>query len=397
MWPFRSRAVEERSTLSVADPAVAMLLGFGDATGFPVISEQAALNLSAVWRAVSLISGTIASLPLRTLQDDPQGARQRVPSFLDNPAGPGRMTPYEWKELVFAHLLLRGNSYLQHLRNGAGAMTGLWPIHPASVEVAADAGAVGGKRFTVALDNGKQREFDGADMSHIYGLSLDGLVGLSPITVARTSLGTGLAGDKAAAKMFQNGAMVSGLVTPDDDLDSDEALQIKRDLTAKMSGPDKAGDIAVVNRRLKFQQWSLSAEDAQFLQSRAFQIEEVARWFGLPPHLLAQTDKQTSWGTGVAEQNRGLARYTLTPWTTRMEQRLTRVLPTTKLAEFDYTAFVKPSPEVEIPLLIQQVNGGLLTVNEARRVRNLPPVDGGDVLRSPQAAPPAGAQDGGPA
>ncbi|AQT79192.1 hypothetical protein B1R94_07805 [Mycolicibacterium litorale] len=151
-------------------------------------------------------------------------------------------------------------------------------------------------------------------------------------------------------------------------------------MKAKMAGVDNAGDIAVINRKLKFDKWSMSAEDAQFLQSRAFQIEEIARWFGLMPIHLGQTEKQTSWGTGVAEQNRGLARYNLEGWTTRLQERLTRLLTGSKKCEFDYTAFLQPDPEKEIELLISQVDAGLLTLNEARKIRNQPPVPGGDVL-----------------
>jgi HK97 family phage portal protein len=122
------------------------------------------------------------------------------------------------------------------------------------------------------------------------------------------------------------------------------------------------------------------------MASRSFNIDEIGRWYGVPPHLLGLTEKATSWGQGIAEQNRGLARYTLTPWTTRIEQRLSRLIAGRKLVEFDYTAFVAPSPEDEIALLLNQVNGGLITVNEARRIRNMPAVEGGDVLRIPAGA-----------
>jgi HK97 family phage portal protein len=176
--------------------------------------------------------------------------------------------------------------------------------------------------------------------------------------------------------------MVSGIVTPEEDLTAEEATTIKNDLRQRIQGTNNAGDIAVINRKLRFDKWSMSAEDAQFLQSREFQVEEVARWFGLQPMHLGQTDKQTSWGTGVQEQNRGLARYVLEPWTTRIQERLSRLLTGNKKAEFDYTAFVQPDPETEIELLIKQVEAKLLTVNEARKIRNLPPLPGGDEIAS---------------
>jgi HK97 family phage portal protein len=185
--------------------------------------------------------------------------------------------------------------------------------------------------------------------------------------------------------MFANGALVSGLVTPEDDLTEDEAKAIKDNLRRKMQGESNAGDIAVINRKLKFTPWSMNATDAQWLESRAFQVEEVARWFGVPPHLLAQTEKQTSWGQGVSEQNRGLARYCLQPWTTRIEEVLSRLLPAGRKTEFDYAAFVKPSLKEEVDLLIAQVQAGLLTVDEARAIRNMPPLtDAQKAERQPQ-------------
>src|SRR4051812_32608103 len=116
----RPEPVEERSyyTQSIADPAVAMLLGFQTDNIGPSVSDITAMTLSAIWRAVSIISGTIASLPLRTLLEDVDGSRTRVPGLLDNPAGSNAMTPFEWKELVLIHLLLRGNAFLQHAYNG---------------------------------------------------------------------------------------------------------------------------------------------------------------------------------------------------------------------------------------------------------------------------------------
>lgn len=327
---------------------------------------------------MSLIAGTIASLPMRTIETNKDGHTERARSFLDTPGGPKGPTPFEWKEQVLVHLLLHGNAYCAHLYGGAGQIVGLLPVHPLAVTV--DMQPDGSKLFTVSLADGTRRVFTSAQLTHIPALSTDGVTGLSPIAVARNVFGTSLAGDRAAARMFSNGAMVSGIVTPEEDLTAEEATTIKNDLRQRVQGGANAGDIAVINRKLKFDKWSMSAEDAQFLQSRAFQVEEIARFYGVPPHLLMQTEKQTSWGTGVQEQNRGLARYTLEPWTTRIQERLSRLLTGGKKCEFDYSAFVQPDPETEFSLLIEQVEAGLLTINEARKIRNLPPLPGGDAI-----------------
>ena len=345
------------------------------------------MSLSALYRAVSLVSGSLGALPLRTLETARDDTRKRVGSWLDDP-GFGYLTPFEWKELCAVHLLLHGNAFGQHMYNGAGALAGMNWIHPLAVTVEADAERVGGRRFDVRLDDHTVKQFDALTMTHVHGISLDGLTGVSPITIARLSLSTAIAGDKAAQRMQTNGAMIAGLVTPEpgEDLTPEEAREVKTTVRNAVTGVENAGDVAVINRALKFQPWQLSAVDAQFLQSRLFSIDEIGRWYGVPPHLLGLTEKSTSWGQGIAEQNRGLARYTLDPWTKRIEQRMSRLLTGRKHAEFDFSAFIAPAPEDEIRLLLEQVNGGLITPNEARRIRNLPRIEGGDKLRIPAGA-----------
>lgn len=400
MWPFTSRAgalsppsQEQRSTyVSIADPAVAAYFGAlpGSFSGVAV-TETSALTLSAVYRACSVVGGTIGTLPLRTIRTLPDGTKEQVPSFLDTPAGPGleALTSLEWQEEILWHMLLHGNTFLYHRYNAGGALAGLEPIHPLSVSVEWDPERPGFKIYKVNLVDGSLIECDERQLTQIMGPTLDGLRGLSVVGVARNSIGTGLAGDQTAARMFASGALLSGIITPEEDLEPDEAVAIADDLRQNAFGVDNAGGVPVINRKLKFSPMTMTAEDAQFLESRAFSIEEVARWFGVPPHLLMQTDKQTSWGTGVEEQNLGLRQYTLLRWTTAIEQRLSRLIPRTQHVEFDFTHLERPSPSAESDLLIKQVNAGLITPNEARLRLNLPPVPGGDQLRIPTFAMPA--------
>jgi HK97 family phage portal protein len=396
VWPFKRQERVEPHNAVPADPfSVSFLRALGIGGGVPeVVTPASAMSVSAVFRAVSLVSGTLATLPLRTLQPGRDGMQKRVASFLDSP-GLDVHTPFEWKEFATVCLLLHGNAYAQHVYNRNGALAGLNLLQPTAVKVDAAPDRPGGRLFTVTLDGGDKIELDATQLTHIMGVSLDGIQGVSLLTLARLGFTAAQAGERAAHQMFTSGAMVAGLVTPEDeDLDEDEAKVVKETVNAAMTGPSNAGAIAVINRRLKFQPWMLSAADAQFLQSRTFNVEEIGRWFGVPPHLLGQTEKSTSWGTGIEEQNRGLARYTLQPWTTRLEQRLSRLIPGQRKVEFDFAQLLAPSPEDEIRLLLEQLNGGLMTPNEVRRVRNLPPLDGGDKLRLPAGvldpnAPPA--------
>lgn len=387
--PTASNDAVERRGVALSDPAAYEVLVGYPSLGGPTVSEQTAITLSAVFRAVSIVAGALGSLPLRTIQEEKDGTTTRSASVLDNP-GLGIWTSMEWKELVGVYLLLHGAAPLLRVRGGGGQLVGYRPLHPRMVAVEEDLDRLGGRKFTVTLEDGTTRVMDAEDITYIPGLSLDGVRGVSVITAARLGFSTAMAGDKAAQRSFTNGALIAGMVTPEEDLEEDEAKVVKDTINRKVLGAENAGDIPVINRKLKFTPWTLSAVDAQFLESRTFAIDEIGRWFGIPPHLLGLTEKSTSWGQGIESQNRGLARYTLTPWTTRIEQRLSVDIPQGKRAEFDYTAFVAPSPEDEIGLLIDQVNAGLLTLNEARRIRNLPPLDtpAADLPRTPAGAVP---------
>lgn len=385
--------VETRAeSFSIGDPALAEFLGLqGQSLAGVDVTEKTSLGLTAVWRAVALISGTIAGLPLRSLRTLEDGSRERVSSFLDTPHGPDGMTQFEWVEQVLVHLLIHGNAYLQHVYNAAGALVALHPIVPTAVTVkpvktVEELARFGDfrKYFTVALADGTERDLTPAELTHIPAMSNDGLRGMSPIEWHRQALGTGIAGDQAAARLFGSGLLLGGLVSGDEGLSQDDAAEALAQLKSKMAGSKHAGDIAFINAQLKFTSWTIPPVDAQFIESRAHQVEEVARIYGVPPHLLMQTEKQTSWGTGVAEQNRGLSRFTLMGWTTRIEQRLARLTTRPTTVEFDYSGLLQPAPEVEIPLLLQQIDAGLLTVNEARRIRNLPPLPDAELEPAPE-------------
>jgi HK97 family phage portal protein len=307
-----------------------------------------------------------------------------VPSIFDDPDGPDQQTVYEWKESVFLHLLLHGRAGALKVRNEAGGLVRLPLVHPLAFQVVQptvdefQSGKLpaGGVWFEVSLNDGERVRLDADDFWYVPGPSLGYQVGISLLAYARQSLGTAIAGDKAAAKTFSSGALISGLATPSDEgFDLTEDIpQIRQELNRSVLGHENAGTIALVNRRLQFTPWTMTAQQAQFLESRQFQIEEISRWTGVPPHLLMQTDKQTSWGTGVDEQNRGLSKFVLGHWAQRFEQRASRLLARPRWCEFDFAGLERPNFAVEIDLLIKQVAAGILTLNEAREIRNLPPL-----------------------
>jgi HK97 family phage portal protein len=255
---------------------------------------------------------------------------------------------------------------------------GLRPLAPQAVTV--DIASDGTKTFTVALANGGRKTYGTEDVTHIRALSTDGVIGLSPISAARQAIGTGLAADKTAAKQFGSGLLMGGIVTPSDQLTEEEGRAIKEGLQARIGGHEHAGEIIVASHAMTFSPWSMNAKDAQFIESRAFQIEEVSRLFGIPKVLLSE-DGASTWGSGIAELIRGFQRFTLNPWTSRIEERLSQTLAPGLFCEFDFAGLMQGSPADVTANLAAEIAAGLRTVNEARAILNLPPLpatEGGD-------------------
>lgn len=382
----KAQLFTDSPSYSIGNPALAEFLGMSGLWGGDV-SETGALGLTAFYRAEALISGTIAALPLRVFRRTADGSREEVDHFLTtNPAGPYDLSAFSWTEMVLLHLLNWGEAFLRVIHDGAGQSIGLWPIHPSAINKVTWNGA--DKEFTVALVGGQREILSTGDIVQVLGLTTDGLRGMSPLSLFRRTLQTAQAGETAANRTFTSGSLVSGLVSSDEDIDEDEAKAIKSSLNSKLSGPEHAGDIAFVNRSLKFSPWSMTNQDAQFIESRRFSVEEVARIFGLPVNLLSATGAVSNWGTGVAEANLGLQKYVLAGWTSRIESTLRVILPPDQFCEFDFKGLLQGSPRDEIELLIEQVKAGILTADEARGIMNRPPLTPDQQPAQPQPAQP---------
>lgn len=376
--------------VTLGDPALAGYLGLGGVNDSgESVTESTALGLTAVYRCVSIIASTVAGLPLKSYRDDADGVRQEVSSVWDDP-GAGMFTPYEFIHVCMVHLCLHGNAFLLHVYGAAGQLVGFFPLHPSMVQVKFEDGR---RIFLVSLPGEMQQEYTEADLTQVMLFSLDGLTGESPISLARNAIGTGIAGDRAAARMFRSGFMLGGIVTADEDLSEEDGQAVMAGLKSKMMGANNAGDWAFVNASLKLNPWSMNAEDAQFIESRVHQVTEIARIFGIPKVLLAE-DGASTWGSGIAELDRGMAKYTLRGYTTPFEQRASAVTRGNSFVEFDYAGLLQGTPREEIELLQLQIEIGLLTVDEARAIRNLPPLPAGDAPLGASVPPPAEPTEG---
>lgn len=361
--------------VDLSDPrSVSMVVGGSTHAGVQV-TEDAAVGLAAVWRAVNLIAGTVASLPIHAYKSDGD-ERVRVQggqsaALLANPHPD--LTPFELWETVFAHMLLWGNAYLRLERDPAAPMQvrHLHPIHPSKVTPFRKKG----KKFYRVGDATLTDE----DILHLPAFGYDGVQGLSPIQLARQAVALGLAAEEFGARLFGSGSLATGILQTDQRLTPKQAEEIQARWAEKRAGLKGAHGTIVLDRGATFHQLSIPPEDAQFIETRRFQAVEIARIFGVPPHMLMETDRSTSWGTGIGQQTLGFVVYTLRPWLTRFEQRLTRALtPGGVYARFALEGLLRGDSGERAAFYKSMWELGALSTNEIRALEERPPVEGGD-------------------
>jgi HK97 family phage portal protein len=345
------------------------------------VNEHTAMQMSGVWRAVTVASSVPASLPFHAYQQD-GGARipavGQAAALMENPHPD--MTPFELWQMVFLHRRLWGYAYLRILRNRLGQIAELWPIHPSRVKVGR-VSETGQKIY--AIDNGDEEHTDDTIL-HIPGMGYDGICGVSPIRAARQSIGLGLAAEEYGAKLFGNGSLASGILQTEQRLTQEQADALKSRWKAKSAGLAHAHEAIVLDSGAKFQQLTIPPDDAQFLESRKFQITEMCRFFGLPPFLMFETEKSTSWGTGLEQQLMGWVAIDLRSDLTAVEQRVTRILrPQRVYARFSLEGLLRGDSAARAAFYTAMWNIGVLSTNDILALEERAPVEGGDVRYRP--------------
>lgn len=367
------------SEFAIGDPRLIEYLSAGwinTGTGLPSVTESDALSIPAYARGEALIAGTIAGLPLKAYEGERDGVRQEVAgTLLDRPQGPMRITKHDWVERIVAYLVRYREAYLRRVANDGGAGIGFEVIHPGVVTNVEQNGW--GKTFTVKGIGELTDLGDDPEMVQILHESYSGyLRGTEIWQQHRATFQVAKAALTATGRVF-TGATIAGLLSPADeaadDIPPEEMDKIILELNSRIAGVANAGQVAGVNRRLKLDPWQMTNEQAQFAEVSRNVAEAFSTLLGIPPVLLSDIEKQTSWGTGVAEQGANLSRYTLKGYTDKIEAALSEVLPEGVFAEFDYKGILQGSPKDEIELLLAEVGGPILDRNEARAVLNLPP------------------------
>ncbi len=387
-----ARTLERRSTLNnpvvpLSSDGILSVLGTGMTTDAGVnVSEMTALRLSVVWRCVTLIAQAIAAMPLRAYrpQLDAEGniiARSLTPCPILEQPHP-EFTPFDFWEMVFTHLLLWGNAFILKVPDGLGRTTRLLPIPPWKVSVRRASGGTvlqpGEKQYFILEPSGAKTSLPyltDEEVLHIPGFGYDGVRGLSPIAHIRQGIGLGIAAEEFGARLFGSGSLIGGVLQSDKEIDQTRANELKASWRERITGLARAHEIAVLDSGLKFVPIALPPEDSQFLQSREFTVTDIARFYGVPVHLVNDVDKSTSWGAGIAEQSLGFVRYTLQSWMTRGEQRVTLggILLPGLVAAFDPSDLLRGDTAARFAAYSVALSGRWITRNEVRGKEGLPP------------------------
>lgn len=362
------------------------------------VTPASAMRVMAVFACIRLIAETCAALPLKTYTGDgPERSEVKLAAeryVWERPNS--EQTQQVFWEQAFASALSDGNTFINTPRDALGRIAELWLVNPARVNIVRTRD--GEKRYEIEGDRTRTPD----EIVHVPAFTLPGRDrGLSPIGQARQAIGLSLAAEQFGARFFGAGSIPSGIISTKAKLDQPQAERLKARWRELHAGAGKAWDIAVLDADAEFHQLTIPPEDAQFLETRRFQLSEIARLYRVPPHLIADVERSTSWGTGIEEQNLAFVQYTLLPWLRRFEQAITAwLLPVRpRYARFVLDGLLRGDAASRITYYAAGRRDGWLNVNEIRALEDRPRIEGGDTyLQTPVGASPnadAPASDGG--
>jgi HK97 family phage portal protein len=305
---------------------------FGGTTAGKPVNEHTAMQMTAVYSCVRILAETLAGLPLHVYKYNDSGGKEKylqhpLYKLLHDEPNP-EMTSFTFRETLMSHLLLWGNAYAQIIRNARGEVIALYPLMPNKMTVDRDKN---GRLFYLyqrsiedapTLGKDSLVYLDPSDVLHIPGLGFDGLVGYSPIAMAKNAIGLAMATEEYGAKFFANGAAPGGVLEHPGTIKDPQ--KVKDSWNAAYQGSTNSHRVAVLEEGMKYQQIGIPPEQAQFLETRKFQINEIARIFRIPPHMLADLEKSSF--SNIEQQSLEFVKYTLDPWVVRWEQNMCRSL-----------------------------------------------------------------------
>ena len=365
---------------------------FGGSNSGKPVNERTAMQMTAVYSCVRILAESIAGLPLHLYKYNDRGGKEKAIDhtlyrLLHDEPNP-EMSSFVFRETLMTHLLLWGNAYAQIIRNGKGDVMALYPLMPNRMKVDRDDKGNLYYEYSHRTDEANTMKestvkLKPTDVFHIPGLGFDGLVGYSPIAMAKNAIGMAIACEEYGAKFFANGAAPSGVLEHPGTIKDPE--KVRESWQGKFGGSENANKIAVLEEGMKYVPIGIAPEQAQFLETRKFQLNEIARIFRIPPHMIGDLDKSSF--SNIEQQSLEFVKYTLEPWIARWEQTIQRSLFNEKekrdyFAKFNLEGLLRGDYESRMKGYSVGIQNGFMSPNDIRELENLdliPDEDGGNL------------------
>lgn len=383
----------ENPKVPISSTEVLKYFGAVAASSGANVDADSALRVAAVYRCVSILAGSLGQLPLVVYERTERGRRKaeerKEYRLLHREPNP-EMTPIVWKETGQVHLCLRGNFFARIELTRGGQPLALWPLRPENVSVERKAGRL---VYHVSLEDGGREDLTPEEMIHIPALGFDGLVGYNPIAVLRQSVGISIAAEETAGTLFSQGIRGSGILVAKSGIEPEAAQRFRAALEQEVGG--RLHRAIVVSGDAEWKPLTITPDDAQFLETRRFQVTEIARIFGLPPHMVGDVEKTTSWGTGIEQQGIGFVVYSLAPWLVRWEQEITRKLFPGRFndqffVKFNLNGLLRGDIKARYEAYQIGIQNGWLTPNDVLELEDMNTFPEGDVHLQPLNMAPIG-------
>ena len=365
---------------------------FGGSAAGKNVNERTAMQMTAVYACVRILSEAVAGLPVHLYKYTDDGGKEKAVDhplyFLLHDEPNPEMTSFVFRETMMTHLLLYGNAYSQIIRNGKGDIVALYPLMPNKMTV--DRNDRGQLYYTYQKSSEEGADMPNAsvvlmpeDVLHIPGLGFDGLVGYSPIAMAKNAIGLAIAAEEFGSKFYANGAAPSGALEHPGTLK--DPARVREAWQSQFGGSANAGRVAVLEEGMKYTPISISPNEAQFLETRKFQIDEIARIFRIPPHMVGDLEKSSF--SNIEQQSLEFVKYTLDPWVIRWEQSLSRALFSAEekkeyFFKFNVEGLLRGDYQSRMQGYATARQNGWMSANDIRELENLdriPAENGGDL------------------
>lgn len=373
---FRSRDAPKNSTSGSA-----YRFFMGNSSSGKRVNERSAMQMTAVYSCVRILSEAVAGLPLHIYQYTGTSNKEKA---IDNPLyfllhdePNSEMTSFVFRETLMTHLLLWGNAYSQIIRNGKGEVIALYPLMPDRMTVNRDENGQLYYEYMVSSDDAKTLKgsmvrLSTYDVLHIPGLGFDGLVGYSPIAMAKNAIGLAIAAEEYGSKFYANGATPSGILEYPGTVKEPE--KVRESWNAGFGGSLNSHKVAVLEEGMKYTPISIAPNEAQFLETRKFQVNEIARIFRVPPHMVGDLEKSSF--SNIEQQSLEFVKYTLEPWLVRWEQAMQRALipqedKSKYFIKFNVDGLLRGDYQSRMQGYSVGIQNGFMSPNDVRTLENM--------------------------